>query len=67
VVDLHAEAQFDLTQVFVERPAQVGEAGVVLGVEGEVALIEAVGLGISVFGFWLLPLLTGGGWEGVRF
>ena len=39
VVDLHAQAQLDLAQVFVERPAQVGEAGVVFRVEGEVALV----------------------------
>ena len=42
VVDLHAEPQFDLPQVLVERPAQIGEAGIVFGIEGEVALVEFV-------------------------
>jgi hypothetical protein len=38
MVDLDAEAQFDLADVFVERATEIGEAGVVLGIEGEIAL-----------------------------
>ncbi len=40
MIDLHAQAQLDLAQVFVERAAQVGQAGVVVGVEREVALVD---------------------------
>ena len=40
VVYFNTQAQFHLAQVFVERPAQVGEAGVVLGIEGEVVLLQ---------------------------
>jgi hypothetical protein len=36
--DLHAQAQFDLPQVRVEGPGQVGQAFGVVGFEGEVAL-----------------------------
>ncbi len=43
MVDLHAQAQFDLAQVFVERATEIRQPGVVFRVEGEVALIEAVG------------------------
>ena len=38
--DLDAEAQFDLAQVFVERPREVGEARAVGGIEGEVVVGE---------------------------
>ncbi len=38
MVDLDAEAQLDLADVLVERAAEIGEAVVILGVEGEIAL-----------------------------
>ena len=39
--DLHAEAQFDLAQMFVERAAQIGQAFAVVGFEREIALASS--------------------------
>ncbi len=54
MVDLYAQAQLDLAQVLIERAAQVGEPGVVFRLEGEVALVEAVGHGVSTV-MWAPP------------
>ena len=50
VVDLHSQPDFDLAQIFVEGPAQIGQSLVVGGFEDEIAGIGLIVQGVEYRG-----------------